>query len=137
MNGYPFALTLCAATLAFIVYLLRSGRLREKYAAIWLAVLVTMLVLGAFPTVLFRLATIVGAQTPTNLLFAASVVMLLLVCIQLSTEISQLEEKTRTIAEELALLNRHVEEIRDATRTAGQGEQESAGPAQDDPKGPT
>lgn len=109
MSGYPFALALCGITLTFIVYLLRSRRLREKYAAIWLVVLVIVIVLGAFPRVLFRVATIVGVETPTNLLFAASLVVLLLVCIQLSTEISQLEEETRTIAEELALLNRRVE----------------------------
>lgn len=109
MSGYPFALALCGITLTFIVYLLRSRRLREKYAAIWLVVLVIVVVLGAFPRVLFRVATIVGVETPTNLLFAASLVVLLLVCIQLSTEISQLEEETRTIAEELALLNRRVE----------------------------
>lgn len=131
MSGYPFALALCAATLVFIVYLLRSGQLREKYAAIWLVVLVAMLLVGAFPRALFRLAAIVGVQTPTNLLFAASVVMLLLVCIQLSTEISQLEEDTRTIAEELALLNRHVEEIGETTPSTGPGEQESEDPAPD------
>lgn len=109
MSGYGFALALCGITLAFIVYLLRSRRLREKYAAIWLVVLVVVIVLGAFPRVLFRVASIVGVETPTNLLFAASLLVLLLVCIQLSTEISQLEEETRTIAEELALLDRRVE----------------------------
>lgn len=109
MSGYPFALALCAFTFVFLVWLLRSRRLREKYAAIWLVVLAVVIVLGAFPEVLFALARFVGVETPANLLFASSLLVLLVVCIQLSTEISQLEEETRTIAEELALLARRVE----------------------------
>lgn len=111
MSGYPFALALCALTFAFLVWLLRSRRLREKYAAIWLVVLAVVIVLGAFPGVLFGLARFVGVETPTNLLFASSLVVLLFVCIQLSIEISQLEEETRTIAEELALLGRRVDAV--------------------------
>lgn len=109
MSGYPFALALCVLTFAFLVWLLRSRRLREKYAAIWLVVLAVIIVLGAFPGVLFGLAEAVGVETPSNLLFASSLVVLLFVCIQLSIEISQLEEETRTIAEEHALLARRVE----------------------------
>ncbi|PVU82115.1 DUF2304 domain-containing protein [Cellulomonas sp. WB94] len=109
MSGYPFAVALCVVTVGFIVYLLRTRRIREKYAAIWFLVLAAVVVLGAFPGVLFGLARAVGVETPTNLLFASSFVVLLLVCIQLSMEISRLEEETRTIAEEVALLGRRIE----------------------------
>jgi hypothetical protein len=109
MSGYPFALGLCIVTLAFIAYLLRSRRLREKYAAIWLVVIALVTVLGAFPRILTTLASLVGVETPSNLLFAASLVVLLLVCMQLSMEVSKLEEETRTISEELALLSHRVE----------------------------
>jgi len=126
MSGYPFALALCGIAIAFLLYLMRSKRLREKYAMIWLVVLVIIIVLGAFPSVLFTIAGAVGVETPTNLLFAASLVVLLMVCIQLSTEISQLEEETRTIAEELALLGLKVEQLsqvtgRDAVLPGSQG----------------
>lgn len=114
MSGYPFALALCVLTFAFLVWLLRSRRLREKYAAIWLVVLVVVIVLGAFPGVLFGLARFVGVETPSNLLFASSLIVLLFVCIQLSIEISSLEEETRTIAEELALLGRRVDSVEGA-----------------------
>ena len=47
--------------------------------------------------------------------------MLLLVCIQLSTEVSNLEEETRTLAEEIALLrldlNELAERVPDSTGT--------------------
>jgi hypothetical protein len=111
VSGYPFALALSVLLLGSIAWLLRSRRLREKYAGIWIVLALVVVVLGAFPGLLFGLARWVGVETPSNLLFAASLVVLLLVCIQLSTEISQLEEETRTIAEEVALLARRVDEL--------------------------
>jgi hypothetical protein len=123
VTGYLYALALCAIALVVIVHLLRSRRLREKYAAIWLVVLVAVIVLGAFPGVLTRFAELVGVQTPSNLLFATSIVVLLLVCIQLSTEISQLEEETRTLTEEVALQGRRLDVLEGSQVPAGTAEE--------------
>ncbi len=111
MTGYAFALLLSLIALGFVIQLLRTRRLREKYAGLWLVVLVTIIVLALFPGIAFRVASAVGVQTPSNLLFATSVLVLLLVSIQLSTEVSQLEEETRTIAERTALVAHRVEEL--------------------------
>ncbi|GEL45185.1 hypothetical protein CHO01_03010 [Cellulomonas hominis] len=62
------------------------------------------MVIGIFPGLAFWLSDLVGVQTPANLLFALASLVLLGVCIQLSTEVSALEEETRTLAEEVALL---------------------------------
>ncbi|MCL1801401.1 MAG: DUF2304 domain-containing protein, partial [Promicromonosporaceae bacterium] len=61
-------------------------------------------VMGAFPNLVEWLAHLVGVELPSNLLFAAAITVLLGVCIQLSTEITAIEEETRTLAEEVALL---------------------------------
>lgn len=109
MSGYAFAVTASLAIVVFLVILLRSRRLREKYAFIWIAVGVIVCILGAFPDVMLALTKLVGIQTPSNMLFAASLIVLLFVCIQLSVEITMLEEETRTLAEEHALLRLDVE----------------------------
>ncbi|MBU4214660.1 MAG: DUF2304 domain-containing protein [Actinobacteria bacterium] len=109
MSGYVFAVTAAIALLVFLVVLLRSRRLREKYAITWLVVGAAIAVLGAFPSIMLWLTAAVGIQTPTNLLFAASLIVLLVVDIQLSVEITGLEEETRTLAEEVALLRLEVE----------------------------
>jgi hypothetical protein len=114
MSGYGFALGLSAVTLVFIIWLLRSRRLREKYAAIWIVLSLAIVVLGAFPGLVVALAGFVGVETPANLLFATSLVVLLFVCVQLSTELSGLEEETRTLAEEHALLARRVDVLETA-----------------------
>jgi hypothetical protein len=43
-------------------------------------------------------------QTPSNLLFFVAALVLLIVCVQLSWEVSRLEDETRALAEEVAIL---------------------------------
>ncbi len=113
MSGYVTALLLAASTVGFIGYLMRSRRIREKYAATWISLAVAVVVVGAFPGLLGRLADVAGVQTPINLLFLISALVLLLVSVQFSVEISQLEEETRTLAEEIALLRRDLDELKE------------------------
>jgi hypothetical protein len=114
MTGYALALVLAVALVALLFALLRRRRLREKYAGIWIALAVVVAVFGAFPRLAFRLADLVGVETPVNLLFTLGFAVLLAVALQLSSEVSGLEEETRTVAEELALLRAEVEQLRRA-----------------------
>lgn len=104
MRLYLLALGVCLLLVLFVAHLLRTRRLREKYAAVWIGLTAAVVVVGVFPQVAFWLARLVGVQTPANLVFALAVVVLLLVCVQLSVEVSGLEEENRTLAEEVALL---------------------------------
>lgn len=111
MSGRLFALAMCVFVVALLFFLLRTRRIREKYAGIWIAMAGAVILLGVFPQVAFWLSDLVGVETPVNLVFAAAFVVLLLVCIQLSAEVSNLEEETRTLAEEIALLRLDVSEL--------------------------
>jgi hypothetical protein len=117
ITGYAFAVVLCALMLGLVFFLLRTRRLREKYAGIWIIVSFGIALLAIFPKLAFWLAELAQVKTTTNLLFAIAAAVLLAVCIQLSTEVSALEEETRTIAEELALLRLEVRSMA-ATDTA-------------------
>ena len=111
MSGYRFALVLAAAVILLLVHLLRTRRIREKYAAIWIVLTVAVCVLGAFPHLLLWVSSVAGVVTPVNLLFAVAAMVLLAVSLQLSGEVSTLEEETRTLAEEIALLGLTVREL--------------------------
>ena len=115
MSGYAFAIACSAVVVGLLYYLLRTRRIEEKYAGIWILVAIAVVVLGAFPGLLFWLATLVGVGLPVNLLFALAFVILLAVCIQLSSELSSLQGESRTLAEEIALLRL---ELRTALRSA-------------------
>jgi len=114
MSGYFFALALSLAVVLFLIYLMRKRRLREKYAIIWLLLATLIVVVGAFPQMVLWLTRAVGVEVPVNLMFAVAIVVLLIVCIQLSTEVTAIEEKTRTLVEEVALLRLEVEQNREA-----------------------
>ena len=111
MSGYYFALAACLGLVVFLVILLRRRQLREKYAIIWIVVALAVCVLGAFPGLVEKVASAVGVATPSNLIFATALILLLVVCIQLSVEVTNLEERTRTLAEEVALLRFDLERL--------------------------
>jgi hypothetical protein len=105
------AFLLALAIVGLVAEMLRRKKLREKYAIWWLVVGIATLVLAAFPQLLGYIAQAVGVQLPSNLLFILSILMLLGVCLHLSWEISVVEEETRALAEEVAILRTQVERI--------------------------
>lgn len=105
------AFLLSLAIVGAVFEMLRRKKLREKYAALWLVVGVGTLVLAAFPDLLTIVAQIVGVQLPSNLLFIISILLLLGVSLHLSWEISVVEDETRSLAEEVAILRAMVEEM--------------------------
>ena len=88
----------------FIVELLRRRQLQEKYAVLWLGVGLLMLPLAFYPKLLDKTARALGIASGVSLVLFLGIVFLLLVCVHLSWEVSRLEEETRTLAEDLALL---------------------------------
>ncbi len=90
--------------LGFIYELLRRRQLREKYAVLWVIVGVLVIPFAFFPHLLDTLARGVGVASGVSLVLFLAVVFLLLVCVHLSWEASRLEEETRCLAEEVALI---------------------------------
>lgn len=105
------ALLLALAIVAFVLEMLRRKKFREKYATLWLIIGALTVVLAAFPQLLNIASELVGVQLPSNLLFIMSILLLLGVSLHLSWELSVLEDETRTLAEEVAILRTQIEAI--------------------------
>lgn len=90
--------------LVLILRFVRRRELRAKYAFLWLSVGLTMVVLAISPALLNRVSLWLGVFYPPTTLFLAAIILLLLVAVHVSWELSRLEERTRTLAEELAIL---------------------------------
>jgi hypothetical protein len=108
---YLLGVAAAALITGFILVLLRRGYLREKFAALWLAVAGMLLVLSVFPGILGWAADLVGVEVPANLLFLLAAVLLLLVGVQLSYEVGRLDTRTQRLAEEVALLRAQIESL--------------------------
>jgi hypothetical protein len=104
-------IVLAVLILFFVMWLLLTRRLREKYAVLWIVVALAVLVLGLFPQLLLWLTGVLGVQIPANLLFAAAIVLLLGVTLHLSWELSQAEDENRRTAEEVAILRAQLEDL--------------------------
>jgi hypothetical protein len=92
-----------------IIELLRRRQLREKYGILWIAVALLIIPLSIFPSLFDRFANAVGVASGVSLVLFGAIVFLLLVCLHLSWEVSRLEEETRTLAEEVALIRMKVD----------------------------
>jgi hypothetical protein len=99
---------LALAAILFILRLVRQRRLRAKYSVLWLSIGLGLAVLAAFPGLLTWVSDVVGVEYPPALFFALALSFLLLLCLHFSWEISRLEDRTRALAEEHALLRQLV-----------------------------
>jgi hypothetical protein len=95
--------------LVVILELVRRRQLREKYAMLWLGVVILVLPLAIYPRLLDGVSEFLGIASGASLVLFLGFVFLLLVCIHLSWEVSRLEEETRTLAEQMALLRTEIE----------------------------
>lgn len=99
-----FILVVALVNVVVMLELVRRRQLREKYALLWLSVGFGGIVLGLGRNVVDRVATALGVSYGPSMVFLLAILFLLLVCMHLSWEVSRLEERTRILAEELALL---------------------------------
>jgi len=114
--GTPLKLSLVAtvASLALIVVvfeLIRSRRLRERYALLWLFTGVVLIVLSAWRGGLNTIAGWLGVRGyPPAVLFAVGLLFVILVLLHYSTVISRLSDQNVILAQRLALLETRLRE---------------------------
>lgn len=92
------------AALGYVLLLLRAGRLRARFGMLWSSVGLVLVALAAFPDLLDWSARKLGIYYPPAVFLLAATAFLFMVAVQFSWEISRLEDRTRILAEEVALL---------------------------------
>jgi hypothetical protein len=108
------AASIASLLLLLIVFeLIRSRRLRERYAILWLVTGVVLLVLSAWRDALNTIAGWVGVTTyPPAVLFAVATIFILMVLLHYSTVLSRLSDQSTILAQRLALLEQQLEDVR-------------------------
>ncbi|MFN8223056.1 MAG: DUF2304 domain-containing protein [Gaiellales bacterium] len=100
-----------AATIASVIVivvvleLIRGRRLKERYALLWLATGVALLVLSAWRGALNTIAGWVGVSTyPPAVLFAAATLFVVVVLLHYSIVLSRLTDDNVRLAQEVGLI---------------------------------
>jgi hypothetical protein len=99
---------------AVVIELIRTGRLRERYALLWLATAVVILLFGLWRDGLDVLSDALGIAYPPNALFVLAMAFVLLLLLHYSTVISRLSDRTTTLTQRLAILEQRLRELEDS-----------------------
>lgn len=111
-----FASVVSLVLLIVIFELMRSRRLRERYALLWLLTAAVMLALSLWRGGLNTIADAFGIAYPPSALFVLGALFVLLVLLHYSTVISKLSDQNIILAQRVALLENEIERKNEAER---------------------
>ena len=125
MSARAYVLAVAAAIVGLVLIFrqVRLGRLRAKYALIWLTVALIVLPFAVIPGLLDETASFLGIAYGPTLLLVAGLVFFAALSIHFSSELTRVEERTRVLAEEIAILRYELESSRPANDRGGHAEQ--------------
>jgi len=111
----PFRVSITAAIAAVVLLLvifelIRSRRLQERYALLWLLTGLVIFVLAVWRGLLSQFADLVGIAYPPSALFVLASFFVLVVLLHYSTVISKLSEQNTVLAQRLAILENRLGE---------------------------
>lgn len=113
-RAHVTVLVLAIVTLFFILRLVRRHRLRAKYSVLWVSLGAALAIVAAAPVLLDGISDLLGIKTPVYTFLLMAITFLLVLSLHFSWELSRLEDRTRTLAEECALLREEVRRVVDA-----------------------
>lgn len=105
-----FAAVASILLLIVILELIRSRRLQERYALLWVMTSLVVLVFAIWRDGLNVLARTVGIAYPPSALFLLAAAFILVVLLHYSTAISELAERNLMLAQRIALLEQKLKE---------------------------
>ncbi len=94
---------LAAAVFLGILWMVRRGSLKERFAMLWLGIGSGVIALALVRPWLDALSEFLGIRSGTTTLFLAAALFLLGLVLHLSVTISRLQEQVRDLAEAVAL----------------------------------
>ncbi len=98
--------------LLLVLALIRSNRLKEKYALLWLFTGFIILALSIFKGLLFWIVRSLGIILPINGILFFAVFFIIIINLHFSVIISDLSEQNKKIVQKLALLEIELQGIK-------------------------
>jgi len=113
LRAHVSIVILTIATLLFILRLVRRHRLRAKYSVLWVSLGAALALVAAAPVLLEGISDALGIKTPAFTFILMAITFLLILSLHFSWELSRLEDRTRSLGEECALLRQEVQQLSD------------------------
>jgi hypothetical protein len=110
LRAHIFVVVLACLMLVSILRLVRTKKLKAKYSLLWLSLGGVLLSLAVLPgRFLDGIGSQLGVEYQPTLYLVLGLAFLLAMVVHISFELSRLEHRVRTLAEEVTLLRREVE----------------------------
>ena len=106
-----FAIMIGVAVLLFVINLVRTKKLKEEFALLWLLTAVVLVLTPLLIDYLDMVAHALGIEYPPALIFLLAIISLLLILFQFSMRISRFTEQIKVLTQEAALLRARIEEL--------------------------
>lgn len=107
-GAQPVSIAFAVFLFLLVFEMVRRRRLGERYAILWLAAALVLIVLAVWTQLLGTVSRALGISTPSNAFFVIAFTFLLLLLLHFSSVASRLAEETRVLAQRLALLEQRV-----------------------------
>jgi len=106
------AITVSFLLLFFILFLIRNKKIKEEYSLLWLFFSLIFIVFSFWRNLLDEFAAFIGIAYPPAAFFLIFLIAVLFILIQFSVLISELSEKNKIVAQELAILKQELQELK-------------------------
>ncbi len=121
-----FVIGLALLGLLLVINLVRTRRLKEEFAILWLLTGATLVLLPVFVDVVDAISYAVGIEYPPALVFLIALLCVIFILFQFSVSISRYSEQIKVLSQEIALLR---ERVRQLERHSGPGQAANVGSA--------
>lgn len=106
-----FFIALGVGVLFFVIHLVRTKRLKEEYALLWLFMAVVLVLAPLFVDVIDAISFAIGIDYPPALMIVIALICFVLIFFQISVTISRFSEQIKSLAQTLALTRKRLEEV--------------------------
>lgn len=104
--------------IALATYFLKKGRIPEKYALLWYAMALVLILVAIFPKVFSYIANKLGFSPMSAFLIAIFIVIILLFIMALTIMMAGQRKKTTMLIQEISILKKEIEDF----NKSGKGE---------------
>ena len=99
-------LVIMLMAVVYIVNLIRKKKMDFRYGLGWLCIILCISVLTIWPSLLVKLAGLLGIASPMNMLFFFGFCFAVMVIFSLSMTISHLTDRVKKLSQEIAIIRK-------------------------------